>query len=748
MIDLPYKRKLYVYSVTLSLVPVLTLGLVSSYVSTTSVQEEVERNHKIILKQLETQVDSFLFSLDQASLQLSNNGVILKSLEGGITKDRVESALSMVDVIEKTIGYSNVNFEVSLYFKKFGMVYSSRYGMIRELFAPYSEIVQSGTIKPFMATIIPPHTYTNVSDMMLVRTVPLQSSNPDGYVIMHLDMNKIKVYLSRLDLGANRKIWILDEKGVVVTSNEEKDIGTQLTPDSELYPYLNNLLLSGSVTLGGDQLRASSFKSSFNGWTYMALTPTRELRSKSDDIRNLMLVIMGILFIVWGLVAFYGTRRLYFPIQRLIRKLSTVEDHSVKDEIQVIDTFMSRVMATNEDLKTELSHHLQESMLQRLLHGEVGETEFRHFVTQYEVPLQGSWFFVCVIDVDQYAAFQQAYKEKDRSLMMYALCNLIEELSQPLPSYVTVSPKPGQVVLIIGLQSISVQTAETIGQISRNIRESVKSYFSFTVSTVVSNARQEYASINESYLEAMERLEYRWMLGPNRDITSDELEPSLKRSYRQLFEWKNAVMDSIKQGEYDKARSSLQQLVEAVPRSLHHSDATLGFFSYMIGEIDLFLGERGYTLNDHFEYDVLEHLYGLTSLSEVHTWLSEIIVPAVEHLIRSQNLSKKKQIVPQMIEYIHTHYETDLSLQQMSDHFGVSIPVLSKMFKEEAGLNYLDYLIRFRMEKAGEWLMNTDMPIKEITDRLRYTTVQNFSRIFKQVIGVPPGNFRKMHRGD
>lgn len=748
LIDLPYRRKLYVYSVVLSLVPVLALGLVSSYVSTNSIQEEVERNHRIILRQLETQVDTFLMSLDQASLQLSNNGVVQKSLDVGIAKDRVESTLSMMDVIEKAIGYSEIKFEVSLYFNKYGVVYSSRQGIMRELDAPYSDIVRSETIKPFAATIIPANTYANMPEMLLMRTVPLQSSNPDGFVMLHLDMNKLKIYLNRMDLGDNRKLWIVDENGVVVTSKEEKEIGTNLAADSELLEYVNNPQLSGTVAFGKETFRASSFKSSFNGWTYMALTPTWELSYKADDIRKMMWILMGALAAAWALLAVYSTRRIYFPIQRLVRKLTSADGDKSEDGLQLIDNYMSGVIATNEHLKTELGLHQRETLYRRLLHGEVSHNEFRDFAEQYDIALKGSRFTVCVIDVDHYGAFQQTYKDKDRFLIMYALRNLIEEQSQALPSYVTVSPKPGQVVIVIGSDEAGLQTAETVRQIGRNIRESVKTYFSFTVSTVVSNARQSYSSINESYLEALELLEYRWMLGPNRDIASDELEPSLKRSYRLLFERKDAVMESVKQGDYDKARANLKQMVEAVPRSLQHAEAVLGFFSYLIGEIELYLGENGYSLNDRFEYDILEHLYQSASLNEVHAWLSEHIIPAVEHLIGSRNISRRKQIVPQMMAYIQGHYETDLSLQQLSDRFGVSIPVLSKMFKEETGLNYLDYLIRFRMEKACEWLVQTDMPIKEITDRLRYTTVQNFNRIFKQVIGVPPGNYRKMHRGD
>jgi AraC-like DNA-binding protein len=40
------------------------------------------------------------------------------------------------------------------------------------------------------------------------------------------------------------------------------------------------------------------------------------------------------------------------------------------------------------------------------------------------------------------------------------------------------------------------------------------------------------------------------------------------------------------------------------------------------------------------------------------------------------------------------------------------------------------------------------MPIKEMTERLRYTTVHNFTRIFTKTVGSPPGTYRKNNRDE
>ncbi|GIP33358.1 hypothetical protein J2TS4_25680 [Paenibacillus sp. J2TS4] len=243
-------------------------------------------------------------------------------------------------------------------------------------------------------------------------------------------------------------------------------------------------------------------------------------------------------------------------------------------------------------------------------------------------------------------------------------------------------------------------------------------------------------------------LEYRWVIGPNQNIMAGDVEPSLKQSSREMVKWKSDVVASIVQGDFDRAGEQLSEMIEAVPRSLQNSETILGLFANLIGEIDSYLNELGYELNDMFEYDVLAYLYQLSSLEEVRQWMSDSVFAKVQHHLLHHNLSKQKKIIPQVLLYIQEHYETDLSLQMLADHFDVSPSMLSRMFKEETNGNYMDYIIQFRMGKAKDWLIHTDLTIKEITDRLRYTSVQNFTRIFKQTTGVPPGTFRKMHRGE
>jgi AraC-like DNA-binding protein len=57
-------------------------------------------------------------------------------------------------------------------------------------------------------------------------------------------------------------------------------------------------------------------------------------------------------------------------------------------------------------------------------------------------------------------------------------------------------------------------------------------------------------------------------------------------------------------------------------------------------------------------------------------------------------------------------------------------------------------LSQYRLQVAKDWLINTDMTIKEIAERLQYSNSHNFIRSFRKSEGITPGQYRVKYRGE
>ena len=66
----------------------------------------------------------------------------------------------------------------------------------------------------------------------------------------------------------------------------------------------------------------------------------------------------------------------------------------------------------------------------------------------------------------------------------------------------------------------------------------------------------------------------------------------------------------------------------------------------------------------------------------------------------------------------------------------------SKLFKEEAGITFIEYLTTLRMTKAKALLSDPAIPVKEVGTKVGYQDPNYFSRIFKRYTGKTPTEFR------
>lgn len=82
------------------------------------------------------------------------------------------------------------------------------------------------------------------------------------------------------------------------------------------------------------------------------------------------------------------------------------------------------------------------------------------------------------------------------------------------------------------------------------------------------------------------------------------------------------------------------------------------------------------------------------------------------------------------------------TLQHVAEKVNMSSSYLSKYFKIKTGENFSDYLLKIKMEKARELLMDIQYKTYEVSELVGYTNPKNFTRAFKKYFGQSPRNFR------
>jgi len=91
--------------------------------------------------------------------------------------------------------------------------------------------------------------------------------------------------------------------------------------------------------------------------------------------------------------------------------------------------------------------------------------------------------------------------------------------------------------------------------------------------------------------------------------------------------------------------------------------------------------------------------------------------------------------------YIEDHYMYDVSLDTIANEFSFHPNYLSKLFKEETGKNFIDYLTGIRIRIAKELLMDVKHSINEVAAMVGYSDAKYFSKVFKKYVGLSPKEY-------
>lgn len=128
--------------------------------------------------------------------------------------------------------------------------------------------------------------------------------------------------------------------------------------------------------------------------------------------------------------------------------------------------------------------------------------------------------------------------------------------------------------------------------------------------------------------------------------------------------------------------------------------------------------------------DLLYFIYGLSQ-------------KPMENQISS--FSQKEHYAQQIIAYLECHYQEDIDLDMLQEHIHISKYYLAKLFKEVTGFTIFNYLYQKRINQAKVlFMIEKGITVSEVCYRTGFKNPAHFSRLFKQIAGCTPDQFRKI----
>lgn len=118
------------------------------------------------------------------------------------------------------------------------------------------------------------------------------------------------------------------------------------------------------------------------------------------------------------------------------------------------------------------------------------------------------------------------------------------------------------------------------------------------------------------------------------------------------------------------------------------------------------------------------------------------IINNISELIEKHENKINSHMINKIIQYIHEHYDEQLTLADVSKLFNFNYSYLSAYFSSHNEEGFNEFLNKIRIQKACDFLKQ-DIPISDISSMVGYSDHSYFCKVFKKFTGLTPSNFRK-----
>jgi YesN/AraC family two-component response regulator len=141
-------------------------------------------------------------------------------------------------------------------------------------------------------------------------------------------------------------------------------------------------------------------------------------------------------------------------------------------------------------------------------------------------------------------------------------------------------------------------------------------------------------------------------------------------------------------------------------------------------------------------FNYINKITHFDNAEELIFWLWDIAINYVDSVLNLGDI-KHKDIIYKAVTYINNNYSEKITLEQVASNIFLSPTYFSKIFKQELGLSFSNYLNRVRIEKAKSLLLHESIPIVDISDIVGFVDQAYFSKVFKKLVGVTPSEYRE-----
>ncbi|MDB5085941.1 MAG: transcriptional regulator, AraC family [Bacilli bacterium] len=738
-------------------IPIVLAGAVYFQVAAHSASQQIQNNSQSSLSLVQERMERVLQGIELDGLRLAMNPLLRSSLSNPQFDQDVLMHRNILNAIEDEKNGNDLIGDIYYYHTSSQIVLSDTFGFVHGGSFKYNTDIDSALNQKAQAAWVYLPQAAQAGYISYVRKLPsVEPGTSSGLLIIEIKEALIQKYLEDSNtFQGHQSVYVIGPQNQVLLGSDF-NLHSTLGLDRVRFETYANETDQGQFFTQDSQgkLYLCTYSRSTLGRTYLSIVPNSIITKQIDGLRFVTLLVCLFFLSIGILLTVFYANRAYHPIDQLLRygeNLSGRQRKVIKgNEIIFIQDCLEQLKEEVHNLGEfikEVEPTLREQFLQRLLEGEykVDGSLFKECETHR---IQMHQFYVVLVASIGNFTKGKRFLPDDDMVVTFALKNIMHELLQELKlsGYVIhLAPENGIAILQFDLNESHEAMIQTVREYAQAICSAIQKYLYLNLSVGIGMIYHQVSDVPVSYREALLALQYQIYTETDTVFLMEELEgpkKSLLYSYPQQIE--STLIDSLRRGETGEAERALQEFTKAI-LMLGSSRSIYQCFHMLLSAITLSLEKQGINIFDLLEIDLFGQLMKCHSSREICDWFQENVFTIYQTLTGPKNSMRGKLAIRTVYQYIREHINHEISLIQCAELVGMNPSYLSRLFKKEAGISFVEYVAKCKVEEAKRLCLETDCTFNEISEAIGYSE-RNLNRAFHRYAQMSPGQFRSLHR--
>ncbi|MDF2924164.1 MAG: hypothetical protein K0R57_3078 [Paenibacillaceae bacterium] len=757
-----FTRKMMLIYGSLLLI-VITLTFLFSYLGTVrGLRNQLRETNLALLKQIDQKMEMAFQQAEKDLLQLAN-GLEFVYFMSNTYKDDPERYANFYAMNEKLSGFLNRNLHFSsifVYSDKSGEILTEKTFMNKEM-SENKWVTDYLNMKGYFQWLPTHQIWDGAAKrdvVTLIRSYPPLSTPGHRTGLLAVNMNESVLYQMIHDIyeeGYKGHTFVIAGNGDVVTHDDK----SRLFSSMKELPYINRILNganNGSFNIKLDGVKQSVFytTSGLTGWKIVSIVPESQVYQPLTVTRNLFLVFSAVMFLIALVFIFFFSRKTFRPMDVLIGKLSgkysqqKIGKNGLPHQgFSYLENVFDQMFLDRENLEQQVRDSkpmLKWRTVMDMLTGY--RTDYSMVKNHLEFTggrLFPEWFVAATAEIGK----EGGIDPKDEMLYTYALCNVAEEIINLENAGIAIDLGGGQAVILFSFaEGDEAQNHLRAATLLEQILDVMNRQIGLTVTAGLGRCYKDMKDIPVSYEESRQALRYKMVTGIHTVISIEDLQAPDSQDYFHFVQRIDRILEALKQSDTDRMNALLNEAFHAAVKNNLSPDLIRQFSFELVmramqtmESIGIGTDEiRGETGNLH------ERIHQCENWKQTEQLVGALMSNLASMIEERRNQRGKSDTIDNILVYIQAHYQdSGLSLDQLADEFHLNPTYISKLFKEHAEGNFIDYLIETRIRVSKELLRDKNIRVNDIAEAVGYTNSRSFMRTFKKYTGLTPTEYRE-----